>query len=177
MKKIITVLALAALSLSACATASRTQSSGLTFIHLNDTYRVGAVEDGNAGGFSRVVTLVRELQAQGRDVRILHGGDFLYPSLESQLWDGLQMVDAMNFVDAVAPMYVTAGNHEFDRRGPRATRRCDQGLRVRLARRQLRVYDRRSKPSRALQSAFTFEHECQDDWCLLPDTARRRWWQ
>jgi 5'-nucleotidase len=117
MKKITTLFAVTLLILSACTTAPVTQSSGLTFIHLNDTYRVGAVEDNTAGGFSRVITLVRELQAQGRDVRILHGGDFLYPSLESQLWDGLQMVDAMNFMNAVAPLYVTAGNHEFDRRG------------------------------------------------------------
>ena len=64
----------------------RPQIPGITFVHLNDTYRVGAVEDGTAGGFGRVMTLVRELQAEGRDVRILHGGDFLYPSLESQLW-------------------------------------------------------------------------------------------
>ena len=118
MNKIITLIAIAALSLSACATAPSTQSSGLTFLHLNDTYRVGAVEDGTAGGFSRVVTLARALQAQGRDVRILHGGDFLYPSLESQLWDGLQMVDAMNFLNDVAPLHAVSGNHEFDRRGP-----------------------------------------------------------
>ena len=106
------------LLLTGCATAPVPQLDGLTFIHLNDTYRVGTVEDGKRGGFSRIVTLVRELQAQGRDVRLLHGGDFLYPSLESQLWDGLQMVDAMNFLNAVAPLYVTSGNHEFDRRGP-----------------------------------------------------------
>ena len=92
------------------------ESTGLTFVHLNDTYRVGAVEDGNAGGFGRVVTVVRELQAKGRDVRILHGGDFLYPSLESSLWQGAQMVEAFNFMDAIAPMYVVAGNHEFDPR-------------------------------------------------------------
>src|SRR5210317_1365443 len=118
MKKITTLFAVTLLILSACTTAPVTQSSGLTFIHLNDTYRVGAVEDNTAGGFSRVITLVRELQAEGRDVHILHGGDFLYPSLESQLWDGLQMVDAMNFIDAVAPLHITSGNHEFDRRGP-----------------------------------------------------------
>ena len=94
------------------------QVPGITFIHLNDTYRVGAVEDGNAGGFGRVVTLIRELQAEGRDVRILHGGDFLYPSLESQLWHGMQIVDAFNFMDALAPMFVVAGNHEFDPRTP-----------------------------------------------------------
>ncbi len=111
---------LVSLSLAACAaTAPRGQDGGITFIHLNDTYRVGAVEDGKAGGFSRVVTLVRELQAGGRDVRLLHGGDFLYPSLESQLWDGLQIVDAFNYMDAIAPLYAVAGNHEFDRGGPR----------------------------------------------------------
>ncbi len=109
-------LLLVTVLLSACATVP--EPSGMTFVHLNDTYRVGAVEDGNAGGFSRVVTLARGLQAEGRDVRILHGGDFLYPSLESQLWDGLQIVDAFNFMDAVAPLYAVAGNHEFDRRGP-----------------------------------------------------------
>ena len=118
MNKITALIAALAWLVSACATAPQTQSSGLTFFHLNDTYRVDAVEDGTAGGLSRVMTLVREAQAEGRDVRILHGGDFLYPSLESQLWDGLQMVDALNFLHAVAPLYAVAGNHEFDRRGP-----------------------------------------------------------
>ena len=91
-------------------------SSGVTILHLNDTYRVDAVEDGNRGGFGRVATLIRELQASGRDVRITHGGDFLFPSLESQLWAGEQMVEAMNFLDELAPMYVVPGNHEFDSR-------------------------------------------------------------
>ena len=111
------ILAVSVLFLTSCATAPASQPGGLSFVHLNDTYRVGAVEDGKRGGFSRIVTLVRELQAEGRDVRILHGGDFLYPSLESQLWDGLQMVDAMNFLDTLAPLYATSGNHEFDRHG------------------------------------------------------------
>ena len=118
MKRISLLLFALLFVVSACATAPQTATPGLTFVHLNDTYRVGAVEDGNAGGFSRVVTLVRELQSEGRDVRILHGGDFLYPSLESQLWHGLQIVDAFNFMDALAPMYAVSGNHEFDRRGP-----------------------------------------------------------
>ena len=90
----------------------------LTFIHLNDTYRVDSVEEGRRGGFSRIATLVRALNAQGNDVRILHGGDFLYPSLESQLWNGEQMVEAMNFLDDLAPMHVVPGNHEFDSRTP-----------------------------------------------------------
>ena len=119
MKKIILpLIVFATFILVACTTTPVEKSSGLTFFHLNDIYRVGAVEDGTAGGLSRVLTLVREAQAQGRDVHLLHGGDFLYPSLESQLWDGLQMVDAMNFINAVAPLHITSGNHEFDRRGP-----------------------------------------------------------
>jgi 5'-nucleotidase len=114
MKRI--TLLLAGLFLVACATTSIPEPAGITFVHLNDTYRVGDVEDGKAGGFGRVVTVVRELQAAGRDVRILHGGDFLYPSLESSLWQGEQMIEAMNFMDAVAPLYAVAGNHEFDPR-------------------------------------------------------------
>lgn len=111
------------LSLTACAGISEStadERAGVTFLHLNDTYRVGAVEDGARGGLGRVVTIIRELQAAGREVHITHGGDFLYPSLESQLWDGLQMIDALNYLDALAPMHVTLGNHEFDPRTPEA---------------------------------------------------------
>ena len=93
-------------------------TGGLSFIHLNDTYRVDALEEGMVGGFARVATIVRELKAEGRDVRILHGGDFLYPSLESQHFDGEQMVEAMNYLQELAPMYVVPGNHEFDSNDP-----------------------------------------------------------
>ena len=118
MNRTASLVALCMLFIVACTAApvERPQPAGVTFLHLNDTYRVGAVEDGTAGGFGRVVTLIRELQAEGCDVRILHGGDFLYPSLESQLWNGMQIVEAFNFMDALAPMYVVAGNHEFDPR-------------------------------------------------------------
>ena len=116
--KRLTILLFSLLIVACTTVAPRQQEGGITFIHLNDIYRIGTVEDGKRGGLSRVVTLVRELQDQGRDVRILHGGDFLYPSLESQLWSGRQMVDAMNFVNAVAPLYVVPGNHEFDPREP-----------------------------------------------------------
>ncbi len=114
MKRIPTSLLCIFLSACTAVGSSAPSSLGLTFVHLNDTYRVGDVEEGKAGGFSRVVTVIRALQAKGRDVRILHGGDFLYPSLESSLWHGEQMVEAFNFMDAIAPMYAVAGNHEFD---------------------------------------------------------------
>lgn len=110
-------LLLLSLILTACATTtpvSTDQNRGFTIIHMNDTYRVGDVEDGTRGGFGRVVTVIRQLQAEGRDVRVTHGGDLLFPSLESQIWFGGQMVRALNFVDDLAPVYFVAGNHEFD---------------------------------------------------------------
>jgi len=158
MKKITMLFAVIALTLSACATAPATQSSGLSFLHLNDTYRFDAVEDGTAGGFSRVVTLARALQAQGRDVRILHGGDFLYPSLESQLWDGLQMVDAMNFLNSVAPLYAASGNHEFDRRGPEQLIAAIHASEFAWLGDNFSFSTGDATADEALRSGFTFEH-------------------
>lgn len=112
------IFLLLVLTMSACVAQQQKPSGVLTFIHVNDIYRVDAVEEGRRGGFSRIATLVRELEAAGNDVRILHGGDFLYPSLESQLWNGEQMVEAMNFLDDLAPLYAVPGNHEFDPRTP-----------------------------------------------------------
>jgi 5'-nucleotidase / UDP-sugar diphosphatase len=89
---------------------------GLSLLHMNDTYRIGPVENGSAGGFGRVASVTRDLLAEGRDVRLTHAGDFLFPSLESQVWGGMQMVEALNFLDGLAPLYVTVGNHETDPR-------------------------------------------------------------
>jgi len=148
------------LSVAACAAtpeSTAVDSSGLTFIHLNDTYRVGAVEDDKRGGFGRVVTVIRELQDAGRDVRILHGGDFLYPSLESQLWNGLQMVDAMNYLDDLAPMYATTGNHEFDRRTPEHLINAVRASRFDWLGDNYRFVTGDAEVDAALRTAFTFE--------------------
>ncbi len=110
-------LIVVSLFVSACSAdpeSTASKASGLTFIYVNDTYRLADVEDGNRGGFGRVITVVRQAQDEGRDVRVLHGGDLLSPSLESQIWFGDQMVEALNMVDDIAPAYFVAGNHEFD---------------------------------------------------------------
>lgn len=133
------------------------EPAGLSFIHLNDTYRVGAVEDGTRGGFGRVVTIIRELQAEGREVYITHGGDFLYPSLESQLWNGLQMVDAMNYLDALAPMIVTLGNHEFDRRTPESLINAVKASSFDWVSDNVVFRSGDADVDAALQSAFTFK--------------------
>jgi len=150
----------AILSVAACAAtpeSTAVDSPGLSFIHLNDTYRVGAVEDGKRGGFGRVVTVIRDLQQEGRDVHILHGGDFLYPSLESQLWNGLQMVEAMNYMDDLAPMYVTTGNHEFDRRTPEHLINAVRASRFDWLGDNYRFVTGDADVDAALRTAFTFE--------------------
>ncbi len=47
---------------------SASADSTLTFVHLNDSDRIDAVENGNRGGFGRVATIVNELKEEGRDV-------------------------------------------------------------------------------------------------------------
>lgn len=138
---------------------NKADGSGLTFIHLNDTYRIGAVENGNAGGFGRVVTVVKALQEQGRDVRILHAGDFLFPSLESQLWNGEQMVDAMNFMDDIAPLYAVAGNHEFDSHRPEYLINAVRASRFDWLGDNYRFNTGDSDVDAALRSSFVFEHD------------------
>lgn len=134
------------------------ENTGLTFIHLNDTYRIGAVESGSRGGFGRVVTIVRELRQQGRDVHILHGGDFLFPSLESQLWGGLQMVDALNYMDDIAPLHAVIGNHETDRRTPAQLIDAVRDSRFDWLGDNYQFKTGADDVDAALKSAFVFEH-------------------
>ena len=134
-------------------------SGGLTIIHVNDTYRVGDVEDGKKGGFSRVATIVRDLQREGRDVRISHGGDFLYPSLESQLWHGEQMVEAINFLDDLAPVYLTPGNHEFDSRTPDSLANAVAGSRFDWLADNYRLETGNPDADDALRRGFTIDHD------------------
>ena len=158
---IVRTLFVASLFLSACAATPQftaDKSPHLTFIHLNDTYRVGAVEDGTKGGFGRVVTVIRELQNEGRDVRILHGGDFLYPSLESQLWNGLQIVDAFNYMDDLAPMYAVSGNHEFDRRTPEHLINAVRASRFDWLGDNYSFNTGDAEVDATLRNAFTFDH-------------------
>jgi 5'-nucleotidase len=91
----------------------------VTFVQLNDVYRIDAVDGGTAGGIGRVVTLVDRLRrSPGGPVMVLHAGDFIAPSLESRYFAGLQMIDALNFLHARAPLLAVPGNHEFDERSP-----------------------------------------------------------
>lgn len=112
-------LAAAVLLLAALPLRAQDFRPAATFVQLNDVYRVDAVENGAAGGLGRVVTVAeRARRSSGAPVRILHAGDFIAPSLESRYFAGQQMIDALNFLHARAPLLAVPGNHEFDERRP-----------------------------------------------------------
>lgn len=109
--------------LALAAPAARAQGPGFrpdfAVIQLNDVYRIDAVENGRSGGLGRIATLVEQTRRRtGAPTLILHAGDFIAPSLESRYFAGLQMIDAMNFLHARAPLIAVPGNHEFDERKP-----------------------------------------------------------
>jgi 2',3'-cyclic-nucleotide 2'-phosphodiesterase (5'-nucleotidase family) len=97
-------------------------ATGFTLLQINDTYKIEGLRAGAEGGFSRVRTVRRELEAEGRPVLVLHAGDFLFPSVMSKYLKGAPMVDALNLLDGAdgfdERLFVVPGNHEFDNADP-----------------------------------------------------------
>ncbi|MEA2878297.1 MAG: hypothetical protein QOF14_3493 [Hyphomicrobiales bacterium] len=90
-----------------------------TILAVNDIYRVDGVGKDEIGGLHRLRTLRKSIEKDAGKVLLLHAGDFLSPSLESRVFKGEQMIDAMNNLDGDpkkfdARMFVAFGNHEFD---------------------------------------------------------------
>ena len=92
----------------------------MVLVHVTDTYFIeeSMVDDTvDLPGFARFYSLVDSIRADPiiqknkTSVLVLHGGDFLYPSLMSTYFDGRQMVDVLNFCKFD---YCTLGNHDFD---------------------------------------------------------------
>ena len=117
-----TVLACCFLLL-ACAGKPVVPDSSRSFqvLSINDVYRIEGVDNQSNGGLARVRSLRRSLEAEGKPVLLLLAGDFLFPSSVSRLFYGEQMVDTLNLLDGAARdfdkyMFVTFGNHEFDRK-------------------------------------------------------------
>lgn len=91
----------------------------LTFLTINDVYRVEGVAEGRHGGLARVRTLRKWIERDAPNAILLHAGDFLSPSLVSRETRGASMIEAMNSLDGDPKafdnrMFVTFGNHEFD---------------------------------------------------------------
>ena len=90
-----------------------------TILAVNDIYRIDGVGDEQIGGLHRLRMLRKTIEKESGNVLLLHAGDFLSPSLESRVFKGEQMIDAMNNLDGDPKkfdtrMFVAFGNHEFD---------------------------------------------------------------
>jgi 5'-nucleotidase len=106
----------------AAAPAATQNATGFTILQINDTYKIEGLRAGAEGGMSRVRTLRRELEGEGRPVLVLHAGDFLFPSVMSKYLQGVPMIDALNLLDGSEAfderLFVIPGNHEFDHPDP-----------------------------------------------------------
>ncbi len=99
---------------------ARQEGGGFSVLSINDTYRIEGLDGGTRGGLARVRVLREELEASGEPVLLLHAGDLLYPAMPSRLFDGAQVIDLLNLLDGDDTkfderMFVTFGNHEFDK--------------------------------------------------------------
>jgi len=96
------------------------RDAGFTLLQINDTYKIEGLEAGRVGGLGRVRTLRRELEAEGREVLIVHAGDLLFPSVMSKYLDAEPMIATLNLLDGSEGrderLFVGFGNHEFDKR-------------------------------------------------------------
>lgn len=83
--------------------------SALTILQINDIYSTVPID--GVGGLARVVTLKRQLSANGHPVIMALAGDFLSPSVASSVFKGEQMVAALN---SAGLDFAILGNHEVD---------------------------------------------------------------
>ena len=109
------VLALTAISAASfglnLATAQRECNVRVTLLQLNDVYQFAPVDGGTRGGLARVLTLRKQIISESPHALFLLAGDTISPSVESNTYQGKQMIDAWN---SSGLDYATFGNHEFD---------------------------------------------------------------
>jgi len=82
----------------------------LTLMHFNDDYAL--TPTGNLGGMAFLAGQVDATRAQDPQALLLFAGDLLSPSVESSVFQGAQMITALDRLGVTA---ATFGNHEFDR--------------------------------------------------------------
>lgn len=116
MKKIFVFLI--GLALISCTSSNTGETVEFIILSINDVYEIDALEGGKSGGLARVETVHKQLLAENPNTILVHGGDFLNPSLLGTMKDengerfrGKQMIDVMN---AMNFDLVALGNHEFD---------------------------------------------------------------
>jgi 5'-nucleotidase len=127
------MLAAVLLSVSACDVAvsvkgGNTQDTPerkarFSILQVNDSYKVEGLENGMVGGFARLRTVRKQLEAEGGKVLVLHGGDFLFPSVMSKYLKADAMIKVLNLLDGEPAKFddgfaMVFGNHEFDDADP-----------------------------------------------------------
>src|SRR5437899_12563164 len=108
------VSAIATTTLSFSSSSAQTQRDcpvRVTLLQVNDVYQFPPVDGGTRGGLARVLTLRRQIMSQSPHALYLLAGDTISPSVESNTYQGRQMIDAWN---TSGLDYATFGNHEFD---------------------------------------------------------------
>src|SRR3954465_15034525 len=83
----------------------------ITLLQVNDVYQFAPVDHGTRGGLARLSTLRKSIMQKQPNTLFLLAGDTLSPSVESNTFQGKQMIDAWN---AIGLDYAVFGNHEFD---------------------------------------------------------------
>lgn len=83
----------------------------VTLLQVNDVYQFAPVDGGARGGLARVLTLRKQIMSESPHTLFFLAGDTLSPSIESNTYQGKQMIEAWN---AGGLDYATFGNHEFD---------------------------------------------------------------
>lgn len=95
------------------------RKASFSVLQVNDSYKIEGLENGAVGGFARLRTLRRQLEAGGGKVLLLHAGDFLFPSVMGKYLKADAMIRTFNLLDGDAAgfdenLFVVFGNHEFD---------------------------------------------------------------
>ena len=85
------------------------ETTRITFLHVNDTYRMRP--QNGWGGLTTLSTLLKRERARAPNAIFTHGGDLISPSLMSGLTKGAHMIDLMNRLKLDVAVL---GNHEFD---------------------------------------------------------------
>lgn len=83
----------------------------LVILQINDTDTLYPVGRAKSNPLPRVVALVKKIRVEEKDVLFIHAGDMLSPAVDSNIFRGRQMVEAMNLADLDLAVL---GNHEFD---------------------------------------------------------------
>ncbi len=98
----------------------------LKFVQINDVYEIAPLNGGEYGGLARVGHIRDSIKEKFPNTYLFLAGDFLNPSLlgtlkvDGERLNGKQMVDVLN---ALNVDLVTFGNHEFDLKEKRSTKK------------------------------------------------------